>query len=229
MRQVSVKPCRQDERRPGAAAVRGGEGELVDNCALLQGLTAGFAQDSRQSARGRWVEWRTVAAASLSDRMGGVAGGGRGRRRPLRARARPTLVQPHSDSARTVSRCARDGSLIQSEELAVLELDGVAVEKPLSVTRPTRGGGRLQIVYEYGSATDGGAAEAAPARAAAAEDSCSNSEFRFNGSPPYIPWAVRGYTYFANLARMPHRDRRPPADHEGQAFLGPHAQQLRVQ
>ena len=50
----------------------------------------------------------------------------------------------------------------------MLELDGVAVEKPLSVTRPTRGGGRLQIVYEYGSATDGGAAEAAPARAATA-------------------------------------------------------------
>ena len=42
------------------------------------------------------------------------------------------------------------------------------------------------------------------------DDSCTNSEFHFNGSPAGAPWAARGYTYFANVRRMPHgvRDRR---------------------
>jgi hypothetical protein len=117
-----------------------------------------------------------------------------------------SVVQPHGDGARTITRCAPDGSLIQSQELAVLQLDGRAVEKPLSVTRPTPTGGRVQVVYEYGTTADGGPAEAALARAAAVDDSCTNGEYRFNGSPPRVPWALRGYTYFANTAKMPHRD-----------------------
>ena len=67
----------------------------------------------------------------------------------------------------------------------------------------------LQVVAGYGDVGDGGRAEVAAerARASAVDDSCRNREFHFGAVPAGPPWAARGYTYKANLSRMPHRDR----------------------
>jgi hypothetical protein len=54
--------------------------------------------------------------------------------------------------------------------------------------------------------TIGAPPPSSPLGRAPANDSCSNSEFHFNGSPVGTPWARRGYTYLANLARMPKGD-----------------------
>jgi hypothetical protein len=83
----------------------------------------------------------------------------------------------------------------------VLPLDGGAVEKPLSDLRPTAAGGRVQTLYSYGAT--------GPAQdvARAGNDSCTNGEFHRNGSLNVVPWTARGYTYVANVARMPHGDR----------------------
>jgi hypothetical protein len=51
-----------------------------------------------------------------------------------------------------------------------------------------------------------GAPSPATPLARVVNDACTNAEFHFNGSPRGAPWAARGYTYFANLARMPHGD-----------------------
>lgn len=59
---------------------------------------------------------------------------------------------------------------------------------------------RLEVVVERGSVVDG-------ARARAVDDSCRNREFHFSGFPAGPGWAARGYTYRANLKRMPHGDR----------------------
>ena len=59
---------------------------------------------------------------------------------------------------------------------------------------------RRQVVLVYGSVADG-------ARIAAADDSCRNREFHFSGFPAGPGWVGRGYTYRANLSRMPHGDR----------------------
>lgn len=61
-------------------------------------------------------------------------------------------------------------------------------------------GARREVVLAYGAVADG-------ARIAAADDSCRNREFHFSGFPAGPAWAGRGYTYRANLSRMPHRDR----------------------
>jgi len=60
---------------------------------------------------------------------------------------------------------------------------------------------RLEVVLEYGSVADGAA------HAAAADDSCRNREWHPTGFANGPAWAARGYTYFANLSRMPHGDR----------------------
>jgi hypothetical protein len=55
--------------------------------------------------------------------------------------------------------------------------------------------------------THGAPAPSTPvARTVPPDDSCTNGEFHFNGRPAGAPWAKHGYTYFANLARMPHGD-----------------------
>ena len=53
------------------------------------------------------------------------------------------------------------------------------------------------------------------------------AEFHFNGTPAGAPWSRHGYTYFCEPRAHAPRRRRPPADHEGQAHLGPHASRLR--
>jgi hypothetical protein len=55
--------------------------------------------------------------------------------------------------------------------------------------------------------TRGAPAPSTPvARRPPLDDACTNAEFHFNGSPAGPPWSARGYTYVANLARMPHGD-----------------------
>jgi hypothetical protein len=95
----------------------------------------------------------------------------------------------------------RDGRLVLRGQLAVLPLDGGAVEKPLSDVRPAPGGGRVETLYSYGSTGP------APSVARAVNDSCTNAEFHRNVSLTVVPWTARGYTYLANLSRMPHGDR----------------------
>lgn len=106
----------------------------------------------------------------------------------------------HGDGTRTVTQC-RDGRVVRRLRLAVLPLDGGAVEKPLSDLRLTSGGARVQVLFSYGSTG------ATPGAARAPNDSCTNSEFHRNGSVARVPWTARGYTYVANLKRMPHGDR----------------------
>jgi hypothetical protein len=106
----------------------------------------------------------------------------------------------HRDGTRTVTQC-RDGRVVLRRQLAMLPLDGGVVEKPLSDVRPAAGGVSVETLYTYGSTG------AVPGAARVVNDSCSNSEFHRNPSLAVVPWPARGYTYFANLSRMPHGDR----------------------
>ena len=188
MRQVSVKPCRSTSGVPEPPRWDGvkveGTARQLDSLGLLS-----------EGRRNRMGCARLVVAALVAAGCVGLT--------PVPARAaepcRPGSER-HRDGTRTVTRC-RDGRLVLRRELAVLPLDGGAAEKPLADLRPTAGGGRVETQYSYGSTGPD------PASRASVNDSCTNAEFHRNGSLSGVPWTARGYTYFANLKRMPHGDR----------------------
>ena len=109
-------------------------------------------------------------------------------------------VERHGDGTRTVTEC-EEGRLVSRRRLVVLPLDGGAVEKPLSDVRPSAGGGSVQTLFSYG------ATGPAPSVARTVNDGCTNPEFHRNRSLSGVPWPARGYTYVANVKRMPHGDR----------------------
>ena len=118
---------------------------------------------------------------------------------PAAAAACQAGSERHRDGTRTVTQC-RDGRLVLRRRLAMLPLGDGAVEKPLLDVRPTPTG-QVQTVYSYGSTGP------PPSVTRAANDSCTNAEFHRNPLLGGVPWPARGYTYLANVRRMPHGDR----------------------
>ena len=191
VRQVSVKPCRSTSGVPAPPRWDGVKVEGTGRQARWLD-SPGVAQ--RRSTQSHGMSSTVVAALVAAGCIGSM---------PVPARAadpcRPGSER-HRDGTRTVTECD-DGRLVARRRLAVLPLDGGVVEKPLSEARPVAGGGQVQTLYSYGSTGP------TPSLARTVNDSCTNGEFHPNASLSVAPWSARGYTYRANVKRMPHGDR----------------------
>lgn len=138
---------------------------------------------------------------------------------PLPDGGKQMTEQPNADTT-VVSRCDADGRLRSREMTSRLAFSTGTREVLLERTdRDPTAADRYRTMYiTYGDVlaggegkprpiTNAGPAAEAPAptgqAAQAADDSCDNTEYNFLSG---AKWPAYGYTYLANLARMPHGD-----------------------